>query len=461
MMTSSSLSKSAGAFAVAALCGTASGWAAPLANGQAAYGLLTAAGGALIYSGWALSRHRRAVAATTGIVKRIAAGDFEARLVLIREGGGTGRLMHAVNDMTDRIDAFVRESAAAMDAVRNNRYHRRILPQGLNGALLNAATTINDATTVIQERVSAFNRSTASFEEAINAIAGSLADASSQMGHMAGSMEEGAGLTNERASAVAVASEEMAISIQTVAAAATQLSASAQEVVDEAERSAAMAREAVSRTKETERVVQGLSGAAERIGRVVELINAIADQTNLLALNATIEAARAGESGRGFAVVANEVKTLAGQTAKATEQIAQQIGELQGTTGSAVKAITDISRLISDIDASTSHIAQAIASQTAATTEIARNVEQASGGSRNVTANIQAVSENALESRSLAGSVLASAADVSTQGRRLGEEVKSFLISLRRGPLDRRQEEDASYAGPERRERAAKRSKAA
>jgi methyl-accepting chemotaxis protein len=403
---------------------------------DAALVLGPAAAASLGFAGFMILRARAAVEATTRTLHAVGRGDFEARLTGIREGGELGRLMETLNDATDRIDAYVRESAAAMDAVRRNKYFRRILPQGLNGALLTGALTINEAAEAIQGRVAAFNHSTGSFEAAIGSIVDTLTGASSTMGNMAGAMERGAAAANQRASAVAVASEEMAINVQTVAAAATQLTASAEEVTSEAERSAAMARRAVTKTRETETIVGGLSEAAERIGRVVGLITAIAEQTNLLALNATIEAARAGESGRGFAVVAAEVKTLAGQTARATEEISAQIGGLQAATTAAVGAITDIAGIIGEIDQSTAQIAGAIASQSAATAEIARNVEQASAATRDVTANIHGVSDNVSETKSLAGTVLDSSGQVAVQGRRLGDEVRDFLVALKRGPMD-------------------------
>jgi methyl-accepting chemotaxis protein len=436
MTISSSLSKAFIGLGLTAIGGGGYALAGPSLGTLPAAGFGVTAALGLGFATLMLIRTRRAIARGTAVIEQIGKGDFEARLVGIDEGGDLGRLMHAINDTTDRIDAFVREAAASMEAVRNNRYSRRILRDGLDGALLNGATVINEATHVIEQRVSAFNQSTASFEEAINAIMSSLSAASNTMSETATAMQDGAADANERASAVAAASEEMAISVQTVASAATELSASGDEVASEAQRAAGIARKAAAQASDAESIVLGLSRAAERIGQVVELINGIANQTNLLALNATIEAARAGESGRGFAVVASEVKTLAGQTAKATEEIASQIGELQMATGSAVTSISEITALIGAIDQASSQIAGAIASQNAATQEIASNVEQASAGTSEVTHNIHGVNQKVQASRELAGSVLSSCSEVDRQRARLGAEVAAFLDRLKRGPMD-------------------------
>lgn len=398
-----------------------------------------------------LAKTRRVVAEATRVSKAIAAGDFEARLIRMREGGDLDRFVLAMNDMIDRCDAFVRESSAAMTAVKENRYYRRILPQGLKGSLGLAAETINDATDAIEARVAAFNASTAEFESAIRKVVDSLTGTSGGMSETADTLQRGAVATKERATMVAAASEQASANMQTVAAATSELSTTARSIHGEVSRSATIARDAVSRVSDANRTIRGLDKAAERIGEVIALIDEIAAQTNLLALNATIEAARAGEAGRGFAVVAAEVKTLASQTAKATSEIGGHIAEVQAATRNAVAAVEAIGTIIGEVDQITGHVVEAVEAQTVATNEISRNIDEAVAGIRDIAGNVQGVSGNAAETERHAGTTLGASGSLSQQARELAEAVSSFLVTLRRGPMDRRRSDNADYAGQERR----------
>lgn len=385
--------------------------------------------------------------------RAVAKGDFESRIIGITEGGDLGSLLWSINGMIDRCDAYVRESAATMLAVRATKYFRRIREEGLHGTLLSAAKTINSAMATIQERMNVFVSETAKFEKAINAIIDNVSTASNSMGSTADTLNSGAGTTSVQANTVAAASEEAAANMQTIASACTQLTNSAKEVGTQVAGSAEITREAVARAHEAGKTVSELSGAAERIGDVAELIKSIAAQTNLLALNATIEAARAGEAGKGFAVVASEVKSLADQTAKATGQITAHISDVQSSTRTAVESIAEIGRIIGRVDETTSSFARTVEAQTQATEEIASNVEQALTGFREITSNIYGVTKNAGETEELAKTTKGASGNLSNQAQHLAEEVRNFLQTLRRGLLDRRQRQDPSYTGPDRRRR--------
>jgi methyl-accepting chemotaxis protein len=375
------------------------------------------------------------------VADALGRGDFEVRDLVYDQRGQLGELTEAINDMADHIDAFVRESSAAMDAVRHNQYYRRILPAGMHGALLRASATINEATDRIEERVEAFGVSTEDFAATINSIVETLTRSSKSMSDAAERMGADAGNTDRDADAAATVSETATGDVQTVVDAADRLTTTARGIGTEIERSADIARSAVTRAEETGRIVSGLAAAAEQIGTVTGLIDQIAHQTNLLALNATIEAARAGEAGRGFAVVAAEVKTLADQTARATGEINRHVGEVQTATRAAVDSILGIGGTIAEIDQITTTIRASIAGQVDATDEIARSVGSVLTGTRGVARNIRDISGIARETAGRARGLGATSASISAEGDRLAETVKNFLESLRRGPLDRRQGE--------------------
>ncbi len=270
-----------------------------------------------------------------------------------------------------------------------------------------------------------------SFESSVRSVVDSVAGAASMMQSVAESMVNTADETKRQATAASDASTQAATNVESVAIAAEQLSVSASEIGHRILDSANVTAKAVAETERSNQQVQGLATAARQIGDVVQLISDIARQTNLLALNATIEAARAGEAGRGFAVVASKVKTLAMQTAKATEHIAAQIRDIQNTTNDAVAAMQGVTTTIGCISEIAATIGVAIERQDATTREIAGNVQQAALGTRGVSASVAGVTQAAGDTGEAANVVVTSAAKLAGQAQTLSHEIDCFLAGVR------------------------------
>ena len=269
------------------------------------------------------------------------------------------------------------------------------------------------------------------FEGLVRKALDELNEASGEMRKTSSDLSAVSRQTNDRVRFAEKASGDASLSVDSVAAASEELSCSINDISQQAAHAAGIASRAVNQAQQTDSTVQGLARSANRIGEVVGLINTIAAQTNLLALNATIEAARAGEAGRGFAVVASEVKSLASQTAKATEDISEQVADIQKVAGDAVHAIQAIGGIIGEVNEVATAIAAAVQEQGAATQEITRSTQYAAQGTKNVSDNISGVKADADTAAGAAENVKQASQMLETQSRQLGDQVSDFLGKIR------------------------------
>ena len=281
-----------------------------------------------------------------------------------------------------------------------------------------------------QQRRATIEQAIAAFRRRVEAHLRTVADGALAMHSTASTLFASSGQTSQRDQSAVGASNEASGNVETAAVAADELSGSIGEIGRQLSHTTDIVRTAVDETKGTNEQIAALAQAAKKIGDVIKLIRAIAGQTNLLALNATIEAARAGEAGKGFAVVASEVKSLAVQTAKATEDIAKLIGAVQCSTGSAVAAIGRIGSRMQEIDACASAVSAAVEQQNVATAEISQNVASAAGGAKLVVAVLAEVAGAAIETRQSAESVLTAAQAVEDAAAELRHEVEGFLARV-------------------------------
>ncbi len=340
------------------------------------------------------------------VCDEIASGNFEARITNITEKGEVGEMLHSINRMIDRMDAYIRESHACMNAVSEGKYYRLIIERGLVGDYKNAARSINTATHSIQEHSNSFAQLAGNFENSMETVLDSVSATVKELQTASDVMDASSKTARQQATEVTSGAEVASENMKGVASSTEELTAAIEEINRQVVQSGDITAEAVERSRTMSTQIEGLSGASQKIGEVVKLINDIAEQTNLLALNATIEAARAGDAGRGFAIVAQEVKSLATQTAKATEDITAQISDVQNATGSAVIANEEIAQTITKVQDIATSIAGAVEEQSAASREISRTVDDASAGTSDVSSGILRVSKATDETQGAVNSVV-------------------------------------------------------
>ncbi|MBR1127120.1 methyl-accepting chemotaxis protein [Bradyrhizobium iriomotense] len=351
----------------------------------------------------------RPLAAITATIKQVA--------------DGADNVVVPHSHRADEIGALARAIQVFQDAMGRNR---------------NLASQVSQDSAAREARARHIEQSVEAFREAIGAIMRGLGDNAAVMRETAQTITRVTADASSRAGTAANATEQASHNVTAVAGAAEELSASVEEIGRQVRQSAGAVEQTGQRTEKSIAEIESLAAATQRIDGVLSLIQAIAEQTNLLALNATSEAARAGDAGRGFAVVAHEVKALAGQTAKATADISENVAMIQASTRNAVDAVREIGGAVREINEVTSAIAGAVGQQDQATREISSNAQSAAQGNETLVANITSLRDAIGETDTAASSVLTAASSLTETAETLSREVETFFQNLRAGAADGR-----------------------
>ena len=358
------------------------------------------------------------------IIARSIARPLSAITAAIKQvADGTENVVVPHSNRADEIGALARAIQIFQDAMGRNR---------------NLASQLSQDSAARAERALHIEQSAEAFREAIGAIMRGLSDNASVMRETAQTITRVTADASHRAGTAANATEQASHNVTAVAGAAEELSASVEEIGRQVRQSATAVEQTGQRTEKSIAEIESLAAATQRIDGVLTLIQTIAEQTNLLALNATIEAARAGDAGRGFAVVAHEVKALAGQTAKATADISENVSMIQSSTRNAVDAVREIGGAVREINEVTSAIAGAVGQQDQATREISSNAQSAAQGNETLVANIASLRDAIGETDTAAASVLSAASSLTATAETLSREVETFFRNLRSGAADDR-----------------------
>jgi methyl-accepting chemotaxis protein len=364
------------------------------------------------------------------IIARSIARPLSAITATIKHvADGAENVVVPYTERADEIGALARAIRIFQEAMERNR---------------NLASQVSHDSAARDERARHIEASVEQFREAISAVMRGLSDNASVMRETAQMITRVTSDANTRAVRAAGATEQASHNVTAVASAAEELSASVEEIGRQVRQSAGAVVQTGQRTEKSIAEIESLAAATQRIDGVLNLIQAIAEQTNLLALNATIEAARAGDAGRGFAVVAHEVKALAGQTAKATGEISENVGVIQSSTRNAVEAVREIGGAVREINDVTAIIAGAIGQQDTATREISANAQSAAQGNETLVANITSLRDAIGETDTAAASVLTAASSLTGTAETLSREVEKFFQNLRAGPAERQSMAKAS-----------------